>query len=477
MANQDSGPSSYDLVVIGGGSAGLTAARFAARLGRRVAIVEANRVGGDCTWTGCVPSKTLIRSARAAHEVRTADRFGIGTAEPCVDWPAIQERINSVIQEIYTAETPEALQSEGIDIFLGTAQFMDPHTLQVHESTLRGKSFLIATGARPSIPPIPGLEGVNYLTYETVWDVKSLPDRLLIVGGGPIGCELAQAFARLGVQVSLFEATQRILGQDEPEVSDLIADTLVSEGVELVLGKGVDSVFSTGAQITVSSGNREWSGDRLLVAAGRAPNVEGIGLENAGVTYSSRGIGVDRYLRTSQRHIYAAGDCTGGYQFTHYAGWQGFMAARNALLPGSARAAMDTVPWGVFTDPEVAHAGMTEAAAKARHGDKVRVVTWPLRGTDRAVIDGSDVGFIKAITLAKGHLLGAAIVAPRAGEMVHEWAVAIERGMKLGDLAATIHSYPTYSMSAMQMAADDGISRLLSGFTGKVVRALSRING
>ena len=466
----------YDFVVIGGGSAGLTAARFAARLGRRVAIVEANRLGGDCTWTGCVPSKTLIRSANLAHEVRFARRYGIDSRQPGVDWPAIRARMKSVIQEIYSSESEEQLREEGIDAILAPAHFIDSHTLHLRDSTVFGKRFLIATGARPSIPNIPGLDQVNYLTYETVWDIDCLPQKLLVIGGGPVGCELVQAFARLGAEVTLFEATNRILGQDEPEVSKLIAEMLVSEGVEIVLRHPVELVRTSGGKVIITSGIHEWTGDSLLVAAGRLPNLEGMGLENAGVTYSRNGLPVDRFLRTSQRHIYGAGDCTGGPQFTHYAGWQGFMAARNALLPGRSRGIRDGVPWGVFTDPEVAHAGLTEAEARRRFGDKVQAMSWPLKNADRAIIDGAGEGFIKAITLANGRLLGASIVAPRAGEMIHEWAVAIDRRMRLGYLASAIHTYPTYSMSAMQMAAEDSVSRLLSGYSGRVVRALLRFS-
>ena len=245
--------------------------------------------------------------------------------------------MNSVIQAVYASESAEQLREQGIDVILAPAHFIDPHTLQPGDSTLFGKRFLISTGARPAIPSIPGLDQVSYLTYETVWDIDCLPQELLVIGGGPAGCELAQAFARLGSQVTLFEATNRILSQDEPEVSALIAETLVSEGVEIVLRHPAELVRASGGKVIITSGNQEWKGDTLLVAAGRFPNLEGMGLENAGVTYSRHGLSVDRFLRTSQRHIYGAGDCTGGPQFTHYAGWQGFMAARNALLPGKSR--------------------------------------------------------------------------------------------------------------------------------------------
>ena len=475
METRPSNGGSYDLVVIGGGSAGLTAARFAARLGRKVAIVEANRLGGDCTWTGCVPSKALVRAARARSDLKNSSRFGISAVEPEVEWPSIMSRIRSVIDEIYGAESPESLRNEGIDTFLAPAEFLNAHTVQVGETTISGKRFLIATGAAPSAPPIEGLQESGYLTYENICEIEQLPQRLLIVGAGPIGCELAQAFRRLGSQVALFEAADRILGQDEPEVSELIEKVLVSEGIELSIGQPVESIARVGKVVQVSLGKSTWTGNNLVVATGRIPKVTGLALEKAGILYSPKGISVDKYLRASQHHIYAAGDCTGGPQFTHYAGWQGFMAARNALLPGKTRAVRESIPWAVFTDPEVAHTGHTERTAIAQYGDSASVTTWPLKNTDRAVIDGAEEGFIKAVTLNNGKLLGATIVGARAGELIHEWALAIDRGLKLGELANTLHVYPTYSMATLQMAAEFSLSRLLTGFSGKVVRALSRI--
>ena len=475
MASGSPGHYSYDFVVIGGGSAGLTAARFAARLGKRVAIVEAARLGGDCTWTGCVPSKALLRAARAAHDVRTAPMFGIEAGEPRAQWPAVMARVRSVIDRLYAAESPGALEAEGIHTFLAPASFIDPHRVTAGDAVIEGKRFLIATGARPSIPPIPGLDRADYVTYESVWDLEALPGRLLIAGGGPIGCELAQAFRRLGSRVTIFEAAGRILGNAEPEVSDLIARVLSAEGVEVKLGATIDAVSSTGGQPTVRVAGQEWTADTLLVATGRAPSVENLGLDNAGVEWSARGIQVDGALRTSQKHIYAAGDCTGGAQFTHYAGWQGFMAARNALLPGKARGILSAVPWGVFTEPEVAQTGLAEAAARAQHGDSVSVTVWPLEASDRPVIDSGEAGFIKVVATKRGRLLGATIVGARAGEMIQEWTMAIRDRARLSDLALSPHIYPTYSMSTQQLAADAAVTGLLSGLSGKVILALSRL--
>ena len=475
MSPSGASPTSYDFAVIGGGSAGLTAARFAARLGRRVAIIEADRLGGDCTWTGCVPSKALIRAALTAHAVRKAQDFGIETSEPSANFPAIMARIGSVIDDIYLPETPEALQAEGIDTYFGSAEFLDPYTVLAGDTAIRFRKLLICTGASASVPPIKGLDQIRFLTYESLWGLETQPDHLLVVGGGPIGCELAQAFRRLGSDVTLFESTERLLGLDEPEVSELVANALSSEGVGIELGHPVSSVSDTGAQVNLVSNGSEWIGDRLLVATGRAPRVQGMKLDNAGVDYSPKGIKVDRFLQTTQRHIFAAGDCTGAFQFTHYAGWQGFMAARNALLPGRSRGEMDNVPRTTFTDPEIAQVGLTEVQAGEQYGEPVKTVMWPLEKTDRAVIDQAKRGFIKAVTDTKGRVLGATVVGPRAGELIHEWALAIDHRLKLGDLANTLHVYPTYSMSTMQMAAEHRVSRLLDGLSGNIIRALTRL--
>ena len=461
----------YDFAVVGGGSAGLTAARFAARLGRKVVLVEANRVGGDCTWTGCVPSKALVRAARTCQEMREAKHFGVVASEANVNFPEVMSRLRAVIDEIYRPECPEALLEEGVETCLAPARFVDPHHLLVGDATIAFKRLLVATGARSSLPPINGLDHVNYQTYETIWDLETLPEHLLVIGGGAIGCELAQAFCRLGARVTLLESSDRILGQEEPEVSELMTRVMAAEGIEVNTNVNVDSISERQGRFRVTSGGHSWDGDRLLVSTGRQPLVEGMNLEDAGIAHSSRGIAVDRFLRTSQRHIYAAGDCTGGPQFTHYAGWQGFMAARNALLPGKTPAVKDTVPRATFTDPEIAHTGLTESQARERYGDSIRSTNWPLAQVERAIIDGTQEGFIKAITDRKGTILGVTIVGPGASEMVHHWILAMNHGLKLGDLANTLHVYPAYSMATMQMAAEERVSRLLAGVSGKVIKA------
>ncbi len=471
----------HDLIVIGAGSAGLTAARFARQLGLSVALVEKSRVGGDCTWTGCIPSKALLKAAGIANSIREAGRYGLADSALLVDFPAVMERIRSVIQRIYDTESPDALAREGIDVASGEASFTGPGTVDVDGRTLTARRFLICTGASPTIPAIPGLDGVEFHTYETVWNLEELPASLAVVGGGAVGCELAQAFARLGSQVTLVEAADRILPQEDADVSEVIAQRFADEGICLLVGRAAQAICQAieagaGFKIELSHGQNV-EADELLVAVGRRPNTEGLGLAAAGIAATPAGITVDRYLRTSQRGIYAAGDVTGGPQFTHYAGWQGFIAVRNAFLPLNTQAVRQQVTRAMFTDPEAAQAGLTEAEAREQYGGKAMVSRWPLGEVDRALTDGETGGFLKAVHRRNGAILGATIVAPRAGEMIHEWTLAIEQGIKLGDLARSIHVYPTYSMASQQLALRAEAGRLMGGRVGSLLRLLARLPG
>jgi len=465
----------YDLVIIGAGSAGLTAAAFAIHLGARVALVEKNRTGGGCTWSGCVPSKTLLKTAKIAHQMRTAAAHGLTSVEPAVDLSRVLAHVRSVVADVYQHESPEVLRADGIDVFLDTARFIDSSNIAVGDTTLAARRFLLATGAQPLVPPIPGLEAVDYLTYENIWDLDSLPQHLIVVGGGPIGCEMAQAFRRLGAQVTMVVSHDQVLPRDERAAASVLADVFGSEGIELCYKARAERAWKEGSDIHLVASGKELVGDALLLALGRRPSVNGLDLEKAGVAYSGGGIQVDDHLRTSQRHIYAAGDCIGSYQFTHYAGWQAVMAVRNALLPGASKGVRDRVPWATFTDPEVAHVGLTEEEARKRFGDAVMTCEWPMERVDRARAEGRKMGFIKLVHKQDGTLLGVTIVAAVAGEMIHEWIVALERGLKVGDLANIIHVYPTYSTASMQVAADIRVTKLLSGTSGRIVRGLFRL--
>ena len=463
--------SRYDLVIVGAGSGGLVAARFAAQLGAKVALIEKNRIGGDCTWTGCVPSKALLKVAKVAHEIRIARRYGISANSPEIDMPAVREYVRGAIESVYRFENPEVLAAEGIELIFGAARFVDPSTVLVGVRTIPSKVFLLTTGARPSVPAITGIKNVPFITYEQIFDNDVLPKTVLIVGGGPIGVEMAQAYQRLGSQVTV--VGKAVLPKEDADVQELIKTVLEGEGVHFVLERTKEAQRD-GNAVVIATEDQELTGDLLLIAAGRKPNVEGLDLEKAGVKYSQDGIPVDDRLRTNVHHIYAAGDITGGYQFTHYAGWQAFQAVRNALLPGSASGISDIVPWVTFTDPEVAHVGLTEHEARTKHGDHIQVNRRELGQVDRAVCENDAAGFLKVITGPDGTLLGASMIAARAGEAIVELVIAMKNKLKVADLAGTIHPYPTYSTAVQQIAADITVEHLLSGASGKLIRGLSR---
>jgi pyruvate/2-oxoglutarate dehydrogenase complex dihydrolipoamide dehydrogenase (E3) component len=462
----------YDLVVIGAGSGGLVAARFAAQLGARVALAEKNRIGGDCTWTGCVPSKALLKAAKIAHEVRTASHYGVVASAPAVDMAQVREYVRSAIQAVYQFETPEQLQAEGVDVILGTAQFVDATTVKVGDRVLRSRKFLLTTGAQPLIPPIAGLRNVPYVTYENIFDNQVLPETMIVVGGGPVGMEMAQAYQRLGSQVKV--VADRILPKEDPDVQRLMQSLLEREGIRFLFERA-KSARKNGSSIVIATEHQEARGDLLLIAAGRKPTVDGLELEKAGVRYSSKGIPVDDRLRTNVRHIYAAGDAAGGYQFTHYAGWQAFQAVRNALLPGSSPGITGVVPWVTFTDPEVAHVGLSEPQAGSKFGSGFRIHRWNMDRVDRAVCENDASGFMKIITKKDGTIAGATVVAARAGETIVELLVAMKEKMKIKQLAGAIHPYPTYSTAVQQLAANIAVEQLLSGTSGRLILGLSRI--
>ncbi len=463
----------YDLIVIGAGSAGLSAAQFAAQIGARVLLVEKNRIGGDCTWTGCVPSKALMKVARVAHVVRTAGTFGIQTESPLVDMAQVRAHVQQVIQDIYSQETPEMLAKEGIEVVFGAARFVDPFTVEVDQRRLSGKNFILASGTHPFIPAIPGLDETPYLSCMQIFDNDALPEKLVVLGAGATGVEIAQAYSRLGSIVTLID--KGLLPAFDPDVGEVLAKVFRREGIRFVAGLA-SAVSYEGRQYQIaidSEDQPDITADMLLVAAGRLPNVAGMGLDNAGVAYDSRGIQVDRNLRTNAKHIYAAGDCTGGFQSTHYAGWQGYKAVRNIIFPGSDQAVRSSIPAAVYTDPEIAQAGLSEAQAQTLYGAAVQVVRQPLSHVDRAVIEREQDGFIKIVYKSDGTLLGATIVAPRAGEMITEFVIALQHGLKIRDLAESMHVYPSYSMGVQRVAATVATEQFLSSLTGRIARRMA----
>ncbi|MFZ4815783.1 MAG: dihydrolipoyl dehydrogenase family protein [Phototrophicaceae bacterium] len=470
----------YDLIVIGAGSAGLVSAKFAGRIGLKVALIEKDMLGGDCTWRGCVPSKSLLHVAKLAHAARVGGQYGVHTAAPQVNLTQVRGYIDRVRQTVYQHETPEAVAEAGVEAILGTARFTDPHTLTVDLNSggtrsITGKKFIIATGAHPARVAIPGLDTVQYHTYETIFDNETLPSRLITLGAGPIGMELSQAYARFGAQVTI--VADQIMPNDEPEVRQTLRTVFEREGVRFSVGKVTQVSQAANGEISVSVDNGEVvQGDMLLVALGRVPSVRSLDLDKAGVAFSDKGVAVNTQLQTRQPHIYAAGDVLGGAQFTHYAGFQGSIAARNAVLPGSSNGMIEFLPWTTFTAPEAAHTGMTETQARARYGDEVLVRSFPLDEGDRSLTEDDTDGFIKVVY--KGNkLLGATVVAERAGEMINEYSIALGQGWGVTELSNTMHVYPSYGQIAANFASKLKVEALLNGVGGRALKLVRGLLG
>jgi pyruvate/2-oxoglutarate dehydrogenase complex dihydrolipoamide dehydrogenase (E3) component len=389
-----------------------------------------------------------------------------------IDMPKVREYLRAAIQQIYAGTTPEALRAKGMDILLGPVSFVDRHMLQCGEQRIRAKKVLIATGADPVSPAIDGLPGVPFSTYRNIFEAETLPATIAIIGGGPIGVEIGQAYQRLGTQVTIF--AERLLAKEEPEVSDLISRVLQAEGVRIVPERAIRlEALDGGARVFSATASVEAA--TLLIASGRVPAVSGLNLEAAGVKYSAQGIGVNKRLRTAAPNIYAAGDVAGGAQFSHYAGWQGFQAARNALLPGSNAGFSDALPRVTFTDPEVAQVGLLEHEARARRQRDVRVGCWPLSRFDRAVCDNDRDGFLKIITRRDGTIVGATMVGRRAGDAFTEIVLAMQKKIPISDLASVIHPYPTYSSGIQLLATEMATAEAMAGASGRFIRAASKI--
>ena len=451
----------YHLVVVGAGTAGLVTAAGAAGLGAKVALVERHLMGGDCLNVGCVPSKGMLRAARAWHEARRAHELGGPAVSGEGDFGAAMARVRRIRAQISHHDSAERFSGLGVDVFLGSGQFVASDALEVDGRRLRFRKAVIATGARAAAPPIEGLEEAGYLTNETIFELESLPARLAVIGGGPIGCEMSQAFARFGARVTLLDRMDHVLPREDADAAAVVQDALAASGVALELGVAIDRIerrgdetvvrFSRGGEAGPEPG--EVRADTLLVAVGRAPNVEGLGLEAAGVDYSGKGVQVDDHLRTSNPRIFAAGDVASRYQFTHVADALARIAIQNALFFGRAKASDLVIPWCTYTSPEIAHVGLYEREAKEK-GHEVDTVTIPLEEVDRALLDGEAEGFLRVhLEKGKDRILGATLVAEHAGDMLGELCLAITEGIGLGKIAGVIHPYPTQG-EVVKKAAD-----------------------
>ena len=479
---------SYDIIVVGGGTAGLVTAAGSAGIGARVALIERERLGGECLWNGCVPSKALVATARAAHGARGNERMGVRNDAPHIDFGRAMQWIRDAQERIAPNDSPERFRGLGVDVIEGDARFTGERTLNVDGRLLTAKHVVIATGSAPAVPPIEGLADVPYLTNETIFSLTAQPATLLVLGGGPIGLELAQAFARLGTTVHVLEAESQLLPREDHELAALLGEQLAAEGVHLHLGAKVTRVQrATGAgearegtggrvRVTATRGTRgpgegsfSLEGDALLVATGRRPRLDSLELSSAGVEFGKEGVTVDESLRTTASGVWAAGDCVGPLRFTHVADYQARLVVRNAFFPLRGKTDYSAVPWVTFTEPELAHVGLTETEARQAHGDDVRVWRRPFADVDRAITDGETQGLVKLVTTARGKIIGGHILGAGAGNMIGEITLAMKHGISATALGNTIHPYPTYP-EAIRHAAE---SFTKSRFTGAVKRVVN----
>jgi len=464
-----------DLIVIGGGAGGLVVASVAAQLGLKVTLIEKNdRLGGDCLHTGCVPSKTLIHSARVAALMHRGAEFGLDAVEPQVDLGRVMDHVRSVVDRIQQHDDPERFRSYGCEVLFGTAEFTSPHRVRVNGRELEGRRFVIATGSHPFVPPIEGLEAAGYLTTENLFSLRELPRRLLVLGGGPIGVEMAQAFARLGSEVTLVERLPQLLAQEDAPVAALLRERLEAEGLVIHSGTTAERVsVADGVRTLHCSGGLTLQAGQLLVAVGRRPNVEDLGLEAAGVKAGPRGIAVDRRQRTSQKHIYACGDVCGPYPFTHMAEYQAGIVIANAVFRLPKKTDYRVVPWVTYTDPEVARVGLGERQAREQ-GIDYDLLRFPFSGIDRALAGAEPWGEARLL-VRRGRVLGAAIVGPHAGELIHEIVLAMQSGAGIGDISAAIHAYPTLAQVHRRAVNTFYGRKLFSPRTRRLVQWVNRL--
>ena len=476
----------YDALVIGGGAAGLTTAGIAANFGAKTVMIEKDRLGGDCTWTGCVPSKTLLKAASVMHQAKKAEKYGLTPGAVELDPVSVMKHVDRVRREVYEeADDPVIFEDMGIDVVQGEAGFVDEHTVKITDSNglqreISGKYIFICAGASAFVPPVNGIDTVDYLTNESLFEIDDLPEELIIVGGGPIGSEMSQAFVRLGTKVDVVDMAPGILRNDDPELSSILKETLESEGVTYHLESSLKKVSGLGSSITVSieqNGDiKELTADKILMATGRRANIDSLQLKAAGIETYRGGISVNDKCQTNKKHIYAIGDVTGRYQFTHMCEHMAKVATSNALIKVPMKIDKKHVPWVTYTDPELGHVGATEQQLKDS-GESFEVYRFPFSKIDRAITDGNTTGLIKVCAKKwSGKILGASILGAHAGEMISQYALAMRNGVSLREFADTIHPYPSYGLGARR-AADQWYIRNQSETMVKWIKRLFGYRG
>ena len=464
-----------DILVIGAGSGGLSVAAGASQMGADVGLLEGHKMGGDCLNYGCVPSKALIASAKAAHGQAHAAQYGVGNAEPLIDYAAAKDHVADVIAQIEPVDSQERFEGLGVRVIRAFGHFISPTEVQAGDHVITARRIVIATGSSPLVPPIEGLKDVPYLTNETLWDLRERPDHLLIVGGGPIGMEMAQAHRRLGSKVTVIEGA-RALGNDDPETAAIVIDTLRAEGIEIAENTKAARVSGADGAVTVhTEDGRAFSGTHLLLAVGRKSNTDKLNLEAAGIETTRTGVRTDDSLRTTNRRVYAVGDVAGGLQFTHVAGYHASVIIRSLLFALPSKAKTAHIPWATYTQPELAQCGLTEAQAQEKHGDKVEVVRFHFNHNDRAIAERKTKGLIK-VMVVKGRPVGASIVGEQAGELINLWSLVIANNMKMSQVAAMVSPYPTIGEVNKRAAGAYFSPRLFeSAMVKRVVGLVQRI--
>ncbi len=467
-----------DLCIIGAGSGGLSVAAAAAQLGVDVVLIEKHKMGGDCLNYGCVPSKALIASAKRAHVMRTSKAFGIIPTSPSISHKAVQEHVQGVIDAIAPNDSVERFTGLGVKVIQAPARFVDRTTIAAGDYLIKARRTVIATGSSPAVPPIPGLDKIAFFTNETIFANTEKLEHLIIIGGGPIGMELAQAYLRLGSRVTVVEMLKAI-GKDDPELADVVLKKVRLEGVVIHEGtrvEGVEPIIGGGVRVSAVNNGQpiEIDGTHLLVATGRMPNMADLHLDVAGIEYDRPGIKVDAGLRTTNRKVFAIGDVTGGLQFTHVANYHAGIVLRRALFRLPAKVNTDSVPWVTFTDPELAHVGLSEDEAKKRHS-KVNVYRWPYHENDRAQAEHATEGFVKVVTATNGKILGASIVGQNAGEIIQMWSLALSQGMKIAKMTNWISPYPTLTEINKRAAYGYYAASVSNPFLRKAVDLLAKL--
>jgi len=476
----------YDAIVIGGGAAGLTTSGICANFGAKTVMIEAEKLGGDCTWHGCVPSKTLLKAAKVAKHIRNASNYGLIDTEPNMDFKKLMEYVRKVRQDIYEeADDPQIYRNMGIEVAEGWGSFVDPHTVKIEgkDGSVReitGRYIFVNTGASTFLPAVEGMDEVNCLTNESLFEIKKAPGEIIIIGSGPIGSEMAQALNLLGCKVTVVDMLDRILANDDEELAEMLQKRLEKEGITYVLGSKILKAERKNDRLQImyekDGIENTLQADAMMMATGRRANVKGLNLEVAGVKYDKHGIKVNSRCKTSQSHIYACGDVTGQYQFTHMSEHMAKVAATNAILKFPMTIDKKHVPWVTYTEPELAHVGASEEQLR-EHGKNYEVYKFPYSKVDRALTDNEAEGMIKVFAKKwNGKILGASVLGAAAGELICEYAVAMKNGVTLRNISDTIHPYPTYGLGARR-AADQWYVKNQSEFMTKMIKKLFRYQG